>query len=206
MKAIIEVDFLCGYYHQAALAAKNQILLHKLPESLNHAITALVLWQCVCESYINFLIHKRKLEDHQIQVQRNGQQRKIRLMDASIKEKWLHFPRITVRKDFIANAEPFSYFTKLVELRNDLIHFNVSKLSFEKQVPEGITTKRQLLDWMGAGNYFADTVFDRIMRFALAGELIVRDILMALHNMLGTKPPEFLIGKPPILKVTIKKP
>ncbi len=206
MKAIIEADFLCGYYHQAALAAKNQILQHKLPESLNHAITALVLWQCVCESYINFLIHKRKLELHQIQVRRNGQQRTIRLMDASIKEKWLHFPRITVRKDFTANAEPFSYFTQLVELRNDLIHFNVGKLTFEKQVPDGVTSQGQLLAWMGTGDYLADTVFDRIMRFALAGELIVRDMFLALHKMLGTKPPEFLTGKPPILKFRIKKP
>lgn len=206
MKVIVQADFLCGYYHQAALAAKNQILQNKLPESLNHTVTALVLWQCVFESYINFLIHKRKLELRQIQVRRSGQERTIRLMDASIKEKWLHFPRITARKDFTANAEPFSHFAQLVDLRNDLIHFNVNKLTFEKQAPVEITTVGQLNAWMGTGDYLAGTVFDRMMRFALAGELIVRDMFMALHKMLGTKPPEFLFGKPPILKVRIKKP
>jgi hypothetical protein len=59
---------------------------------------------------------------------------------------------------------------------------------------------------MGTGAYLADTIFDRVMRFGIAGELIVRDMIGDLHRMIGTKPPDFLAGSEAILKLRIKKP
>ncbi len=118
MKAIIRADFLCSYFYHAALTAKRQIMEHKLPQSLYYTITALVLWQCVLESYINFLIHKRKLEDRLIKVGPTKDQ--IKLIDASIRRKWIELPIIVANKHFNLNAEPFNYFTQLVDLRNDL--------------------------------------------------------------------------------------
>jgi hypothetical protein len=206
MTAIIRADFLCSYYYHAALTSKRQITEHKLPQSLYYTITALVLWQCVLESYINFLIHKRKLEDHLIEVGQDKPRRQINLIDASIRKKWVELPIIVADKHFKLNAEPFKYFEKLVDLRNDLIHFNVAKLTFEKEVPAHITTVGELQAWMGTGEYLADTVFDRMVRFAVAGELIVRDMIRELHKMLGSKSPDFLDGSEAVLKVRIRKP
>lgn len=66
-----------------------------------------------------------------IEVQRRGERWTINSIYAGIREKWLHFPRLAAQKDFTPNAEPFKYFDELVNLRNDLIHFNVDRLTFE---------------------------------------------------------------------------
>jgi hypothetical protein len=205
MKAIIRADFLCSYFYHAALTAKGQIMEHKLPQSLYYTITALVLWQCVLEPYINFLIHKRKLEDHLVEVGPAKARRQIKLIDASIRKKWIELPIILSGKHFKLNAEPFTYFEQLVDLRNDLIHFNVKKLTFEKDIPPDITTIGELQAWTGTGKYLAGTVFEKMVGFALAGELIVKNMIRELHRLLGSKPPTFLDGSEAVLKVRIKK-
>lgn len=204
MKAKIQTDFLCSYYYHAALAAKRHIMEHVLPESLYYSITALVLWQCVLESYINFLIHKRNFDD--LSIKRSSGGRTVKLINASIKEKWIHFPTIAAHKQFTLNAEPFKDFEELVDLRNELIHFDVSKLTFTKAVPPEIRKLGELKAWMGKGGLFAGTKFEKIVRFAAEGELITREMILRLHKMLGSKAPDFLTGTEVVLKITIEKP
>jgi hypothetical protein len=131
--------------------------------------------------------------------------RQIKLIDASIRKKWIELPIILSGKHFKLNAEPFNYFEQLVDLRNDLIHFNVEKLTFEKDIPPDITTIGELQAWTGTGKYLAGTVFQKMVGFALAGELIAKNMIRELHRLIGSKPPTFLDGSEAVLKVRIKK-
>lgn len=112
---------------------------------------------------------------------------------------------LVAHKQFTLNAEPFTYFAELVNLRNDLIHFDIEQLTFEKELPPHVKTVGELNAWMGTGEYLAGTIFARIVRFALAGEVIVKDMIRELHQMLGSKPPDFLDGSEDILKVKMKE-
>src|SRR4030095_10705568 len=119
MKVIVQTEFLCSYYWHAALQAEAEIKRNKLPKSLYFSVTALVLWQCTLESYINYLIEKHDAGSFKF-TNDNGKTK--RLEDASIKDKWIHLPLAVSGRQFTLNAEPFIHFAKLVELRNVLVH------------------------------------------------------------------------------------
>src|SRR6266480_5233759 len=63
MKAIVKPEFLFSYYYHAAKNASDEVLKHKMPYSLYHALTSLVLWQCVLESYANYQIRLHGVEN-----------------------------------------------------------------------------------------------------------------------------------------------
>lgn len=137
MKVVVQTDFLCSYYWHAASAAEEQITNHTLPESLYFAITAVVLWQCILEAYINFLIEKHGQAAYRFQ---RSTTKQVRLKEASIKEKWLHLPLAVAGVPFTVKGEPFISFAKLVDMRNALVHFDSDKLCFEKDAPKGTKT------------------------------------------------------------------
>ena len=121
MKVIVQTEFLCSYYYHAAKEASDDIRNHELPRSLYRGISALILWQCMFESYANFQIRRHKLESYQVPRQRG---RSVSIDRASIKEKWIHLPVARCGKHFGLNTEPFTEFAELVDIRNDLIHFD----------------------------------------------------------------------------------
>ena len=81
MKAVVQPEFLFSYYYRAAKNASDEVLKHKLPYSLYHALTSLVLWQCVMESYANFQIQTHGVSNYHLQ-RRNGE--RVKLDGASI--------------------------------------------------------------------------------------------------------------------------
>jgi hypothetical protein len=201
MKLIIQTEFLCSYYWHAALQAEREIMNHKLPRSLYFSITALILWQCTLESYINFLIEQYRVHAYRFK-RDNG--KTARLENGSIKEKWIYLPVAVSGTQFTLNGEPFIHFAKLVGLRNALVHFDSDKLSFEKDAPEGATTVGELTKWVGTGEYLEGTIYDYIVRYALAGSAIVKEMIQQLHAMLGTPAPAFLDGTEPFIQFKVK--
>jgi len=125
MKVTVRTEFLCSYYYHAAKHSSDEIQKHKLPHSLYRALSSLILWQCLFESYANFEIRRHGLEGFRLT--RNG--RHLTLEKASIKEKWIYLPIARKKPQFTLNQEPFEHFARLVDLRNDLVHFN------EKAIP-----------------------------------------------------------------------
>jgi len=114
MKALITSEFFCSYFYHSALTNWKKVKATKRsPERYCYAITAIVLFQCVLESYINFMIYDQKLDTKKIG--------KRHLIDLSIKEKWLEFPRIVSGETFNENEQPFLGFKELIDLRNKCI-------------------------------------------------------------------------------------
>src|SRR6266550_1703204 len=115
MRAIVKPEFLFSYYYHAAKNASDEILKHKLPYSLYNALTSLVLWQCVLESYANFQIGIHRVENFQF-TRSNGQSVRLggeKAQKASIKEKWLHLPTARNKPAFTPNTRAFKRFARL---------------------------------------------------------------------------------------------
>jgi hypothetical protein len=202
MKVIVQTEFLCSYYYHAAKNSSEEIQKHKLSHSLYHAFTSLILWQCVFESYANFEIRRHKLEGFQI-TRKN--RRSLTLEDASIKEKWIYLPIARNKPQFTLNKDPFKHFAHLVNLRNDLVHFNEESLAFEKEAPPTVQTIGELKDWIGTGDYLAGSIFETVLGYARAGNLIVRDMFQEYSRLTKDSLPDFLNGSEAVLKVLIKK-
>ncbi|HEY6169001.1 MAG TPA: hypothetical protein VI454_13245 [Verrucomicrobiae bacterium] len=202
MKVILQSQFLCSYYWHAALEVQKEIKDHQLPRSLYFSITALILWQCTLESYINFVIEKHGKGACRFQ-RDNG--KTLRLDEASIKDKWIHLPLAVSGSNFKLNGDPFIHFAKLVELRNALVHLKPEKLNFEKDAPDGTTTIGDLKKWIGSGDYLEGTIFGEIRKYSLDGSAIVRAMIEELHRMLDTPKPRFLDGSEAVIQVKIKK-
>ena len=140
MKVIVQTEFLCSYYYHAAKEACGEIRNHQLPHSLYQGISALILWQCMFESYANFQIRRHKLDEYRF-LRRHGQP--VSLKQASIKEKWMHLPIARNQKPFVVNTEPFTEFAALVDIRNDPDPLLMRRpWSFEKDAPPGTKTVR----------------------------------------------------------------
>jgi hypothetical protein len=201
MKIIVQTDFLCSYYYHAAKEASDDIKNHQLPRSLYRGIAALILWQCVFESYANFQIERHGLKNYKVE-RING--KLIPISRASIKEKWMHLPIARSAKHFVLNTEPFNVFADLVDFRNDLIHFNESAFSFEKEAPPEVKTHGDLNEWMKSGDFLTGSFFDKAIRYALAGDVIANAMFREYSKLTGDALPGFLNGQEVVLKVSIK--
>lgn len=202
MKVTVQTEFLCSYYYHAAKNASDEIMNHKLPHSLYYSISALILWQCVFESFANFQIRRHKLETYQV-TRRKGLP--VALEYASIKEKWIYLPIARCKGQFVLNKSPFKDFAKLVDIRNDLIHFNDKSIKFEKDAPPGTQTVGQLNAWMKSGEFLSGSIFDHALRCALAGKLIVQDMFQEYSRLTGDALPDFLSGHEVVLQVKVTK-
>lgn len=160
------------------------------------------MWQCVFESYANFQIRQYKLEKFSIKP-KNGRSRLLK--DSSIKEKWIYLPIARNQKQFTLNKEPFTHFASLVDIRNDLIHFNHASMYFQKEAPLGVSTMGELNDWMKTGDFLSGSLFDSVLRYARAGSLIVRDMFYEYCKLTGEPLPAFLEGHEAVLKVKVVK-
>ena len=202
MKVIVRPEFLFFYYYHAANNASDEVLKHKLPHSLYHAITSLILWQCVFESYANYQIRLYKLEDYQVP-RRNSDS--VMLPKASIKEKWIHLPIARRKPQFTLNKEPFTHFARLIALRNDFIHFNEKALSFEKNAPSAVQTVGDIMNWTKTGEFLSGSIYGGALRYAIAGKVIVRDMFKEYSRLTKDPLPDFLGETEVVLKVKIKK-
>ncbi len=197
MKAIVQPEFLFSYYYHAAKTASDEILKHKLPYSLYHALTSLVLWQCVLESYANFQIRIHGVENFEF-TRSNG--RSLRLggekrEKASIKEKWLHLPTARNKPPFTPNRRAFKRFARLVELRNTFIHFKRDALVFEKEAPPAVTTE-SFMDWTRTGEFLWGSIYHAAIECGVDGETIVCEMFEEYSRLTGDRRP---------LRITQKK-
>ena len=98
------------------------------PEKFYYGINTIVLFQCVLESYINFMIYDKGVDTVRIGT-RN-------LIEVSIRQKWLEFPRIVAGETFHEGEQPFLDFKELVGLRNKLVHLKTNHLNIEIPLPK----------------------------------------------------------------------
>ncbi len=201
MKAIVKPEFLFSYYYHAAKNASDEVLTHKLPYSLYHALTSLVLWQCVLESYANYQIQIHAVEDFQFP-RSNGDL--VRLQNASIKEKWLHLPTARHKPAFTPNKRAFKRFARLVDLRNTFVHFRVEALAFAKEAPATMQTLGDFKAWSQTGEFLSGSIYYDAIECAVESEAIIRDVFEQYSRLTGDPLPTFLEGAELVLRVKIK--
>ncbi|MDO9541532.1 MAG: hypothetical protein Q7J98_04330 [Kiritimatiellia bacterium] len=191
-KLVLITNFLCAYYYYAARDAAKSAVTQKLPESLQNAIVALIMSQCALEGYINYIICKNRIASKIVKVG-DPLSPKCKCLDSvSIRDKWAHVPIIVANRYWTMNAAPFKYFAKLVDHRNDLVHFDSDKFTHEVAVPDTIATTGDLMAFTKNGSWLAGSKIDRAMRMGIAGPLIIHDMITGLHQMMGADAPDFL--------------
>jgi hypothetical protein len=192
MKALITSQFFCSYFYHSALTNWEKAKSTKeSPEKFYYGITAIVLFQCVLESYINFMIYDRGVDTVRIGT-RN-------LMEVSIRQKWLEFPRIVIGETFHEDEQPFLDFKELVGLRNKLVHLKTNQLNIEIPLPKENMTVGEVRDFISQPNALSGHVLMDILPVAIAGKDITIGMIRSLHNMLKSEPPKFLSGNVEIL-------
>ena len=194
---IVQTEFLCSCYYHAAREAASAVFEHELSESLQNSTTALILSQCALESYIDFMILSKKRHREKIEILDETSQRteEKELIDVSIRDKWIHFPRIENSSHFKHEDEPFIHFSELVNPRNSILHLNSIQLDLEKNLPHHIDSLRDLIDFMKDEEWLSARDLERIIRYGIAGPLIVQNMIEHLHQMLDTEAPTFLNGE-----------
>ncbi len=79
-KALITSEFFCSYFWHSAIPHWEKVSqIKEAPEKYYHGITAIILFQCTLESYINHMIYDKGLDTAKV-----GRQK---LIELSIKEK-----------------------------------------------------------------------------------------------------------------------
>lgn len=196
MKALITSQFFCSYFYQSALENwKKAKTTEETPEKFYYSITAIVLFQCVLESYINFMIYDKGVDTRRIGTRD--------LIEVSIRQKWLEFPRIVTGETFREDEQPFLDFKELVGLRNKLIHFKTNHLNIEIPLPKENMTVGEVRDFISQPNVLSGHILLDIMPVAIAGKDITIVMIHSLHNMLKSEPPEFLSGDAEVLAMKI---
>ncbi|MCK4789844.1 MAG: hypothetical protein KAV87_39255 [Desulfobacteraceae bacterium] len=95
----------------------------------------------------------------------------------SIEGKWLFLPKILGKTTFNQGSEPFQSFGKLIKYRNELVHYNGRKESwesFEQSMPK-------FLDKLGLS-----------LRKARKSIRTVREMILKLSKMIDEEPPYWL--------------
>ena len=194
---IIQTEFLCSCYYHAAREAASAVFEHELSESLQNSITALILSQCALESYINFMILSKKRHREMIEVLDDATERteEKELMNVSIRDKWIYFPKIENNSDFKHEDEPFIHFSELINHRNSFLHLHSVQLDLENNLPHDVDSLEELIDVLKAEEWLSARDLERIVRYGIAGPLIVQNMIEHLHQMLETEPPTFLNGE-----------
>jgi len=191
MKVIVKPEFLFSYYYHAAKNASSKVLKKQLPHSFYDALTSLILWQCVLESYANYQIQLHHVQEFEF-TRRNGDL--ARLGSASIKEKWLHLPTARGKPPFTPNKREFRSFASLVDLRNTFVHFRAEVLAFHKEAPPGMQTMGDLISWSQTGEFLSGSIYEAAVQCAVDGEAIVRDVFDEYSRLTGDALPKFLNG------------
>ena len=193
MKYKVNSEFFCSYFYHASMAESKAARSHVEAngvclEGIYSSMAAVVLLQGALESYINFLIHSNGLGCRSGLV--GTKQRE--LSGVGIKEKWRNLPTLVSGVRFQEDERPYTDFVKLVDLRNDLVHFKAERFSCEIDIPAGCETLEQVRQFVGQPGVLADHVLYDILAFGLAGPKVVRDMIETLHSILGSAPPTFL--------------
>ena len=192
MKALITSQFFCSYFYHSALTNWEKTKSTKeSPEKFYYGITAIVLFQCVLESYINFMIYDRGVDNVRIG--------KINLIKTPIMQKWLEFPRIVAGETFHENEQPFLDFKELVGFRNKLVHLKTNHLNIEIPMPKENMTVGELRKFISQPNALSGHILMDILPVAIAGKDITIGMIRSLHNMLRSEPPQFLSGNVEVL-------
>lgn len=190
----LQTDFLVSYYYHAAKDAAHAAKSHKLPNSLQHLIVAVVMSQCALEGYINYLIYQHKLSTHKVTLHPMGSLKAIHKPFAklSIRDKWAHLLMVLNNKSWILNADFFKRFSELVDHRNDLVHFDALKFEYTYESPLEINSTDDLGKVITDGSWLAGSKLFRLAVSGMKGHATVHDMIVGLHELLGTKPPDFL--------------
>jgi hypothetical protein len=186
MKVQVSTEFFCSYFYHAARQS-----IQRFREETDshykyyHALASIVLSQCVLESYINYLIYERSLETKKI----SGKQ----FIDLSIRQKWIEFPRIVAQQTFDETSDDFKQFVELVDLRNKLVHFKTKEMNvtLEFQPMNDPPIVRDVLQIV-LHPEVSKLVFHDILTIAERALATVDKMIIDLHKILRTDPPEFL--------------
>ena len=198
-------NFLVSYFYHAACDAANAAVKQKVPDSLQNAVIAVVMSQCALEAYINYLIRENKLSQKKIIVRRRGKQEKKDLSELSIREKWEQLPFILSGQKWKTNALPFSRLTELVKERNDLIHFDTKNYVHMYNSPTEIVHTDGLSEIIKDGKWLLGSKVVKLSAIGVSGPKIIHDMIIGLHAMLGTPPPDFLSSEKLIYKIKIHR-
>lgn len=186
-KALITSEFFCSYFYHSALPHWKEVRrVETAPEKYYHGITAIILFQCTLESYINHMIYEHNVDSEKIG--------KRKLIELSIKEKWSEFPRIVTGQTYDETQQPFLDFRQLVDLRNKLIHFKSKEMRIEIELPKptGVITFAELRGFINQPGVLSGHVLMDIVPMAIAGRYVTINMIQALHSMLKSEPPKFL--------------
>ena len=202
----LQSDFLVSYYYHAAKDAANTAKSQKLPDSLQNIIIAVVMSQCALEGYINYLIHLHKLSAHKVTLNPKGSAKEVHkpFEKLSIRDKWAHLPMVLNKKSWMLNADPFKRFSELVEQRNDLVHFDALKFEYAYESPTDITSTDDLMEIITDGSWLAGSKLVKLAVSGMNGHLIVHDMIIGLHRLIGTDPPAFLNSEKILFSIKFK--
>ena len=196
-------DILVSYYYHAARDAADLALQQKVPDSLQNAIIAVVMSQCALEAYINHYISQNQLSKHKVDICQNGKCLRKELSAASIRDKWEQVPIVVNGHKWDTTNPPFTRFSELVGQRNDLIHFDAKKYIHIYNSPTDISHTDDLSPLIQDGKWLAGSKILKLAAIGVSGPKIIHDMISGLHDMLGTKPPDFLNSEKVIFRIKI---